>query len=344
MARLSYANLKVNQGWIKQNIDEVEHLYVSRFKGQAEQRRSRKFAPINGIVDTTAWATRDILPPLKEEDYSTTAASRSGHLSFPFGPARPPPGRPFAEDTDNVADPVGPGPLANTQYHGYAPGLYTGAHHGISVYAPADQNQPSTLQHGRLHSHSGSWDSNHLQTGVLSSSHQPTFNMYSYLASPVAGSSAQFVDPSVQGRTTAPSRFPLGTGYTSSGSGFQDDFSSSLHPPLSSSSGLANNATYQADLGTPGVQAPMGAAAAQYFANRAAQDQYPMAPVPAITPRPDLSASTFGPVGASQASYTLNNSRFASKPIPGHIRNPSLRGEYSVSNVTMDDLDSHFGQ
>lgn len=333
MARLSYASLKVNQGWIQQNIDEVEHLYSSRFRTQAEQRR-----PFNGRAAELGRAPKAFLPPLIE-NIKDIEGPNTYHMTLPASHMDVPPKRPFADDAEDSADSIPPAPH-NNHYLGYTPSLYPSYDQGISVYAAMDLHRPAAVQQNYLHTHTDSWGSGHNTSSTAPSSHQPSHSMYTYLASPVAGSVAQFASAS---HTANPAAFKS---LQASASDSHPPREASIHhPTIPTPAGLSmQDGSYQAGLGTPGVQAPMGAAAAQYFSNQNAQQQYPMAPPPAITPRPDLSAATFGSAQPNKSAHGPRHPHPGMTAARGHLRNPSLRGEYSVSNVTMDDLDSHFGQ
>lgn len=341
LARLSYANLKVNQGWIKQNIDEVEHLYSSRFRNQAQERRLRR---LNTVYDDAinperaakAFATSS--PPLKEGDiqkawiYSSGITHQGSHANVPLS-------RPFAEPNEDILATLKP-PAPASQYLDYTPGVYAGYDPGISVYAPVDGYQPTSIRQGYLSSQSGSWQP---QTTLSSNSptlHQPSHSMYTYLASPVAGSTMQFAGPANANITQA--QTSTGQSSVTVHSAKESDTWSHDALPLNSSvsTTASSRSNDQSDLDAAVVPTP------QYGFTQTIQQQLPLAPahVPAITPRPDLSAPTFTAVHGSETTYGAHQGHTGINAVRRHLRNPSLKGEYSVSSVTMDDLDSHFGQ
>jgi hypothetical protein len=157
--------------------------------------------------------------------------------------------------------------------------------------------------------------------------------MYSYIVSPVPGFTAQFAGPASSPANPIPSWVPSGTNPQYSAMGSNVSISHSSHQPsLSMSSTSAGQASFDS---SPG----------QLYGGRTLQE-YALVPAPAITPRPDNSAATFSSVVAHPTSASARQGRHTRNVsiAQGHQRNPSLRGDYSMSTVTMDDLDSHFGQ
>lgn len=344
MARLAYANLKVNQGWIKQNIDEVEHLYSSRFRSQAEQRR-----PTSKPPGSRARASRAALPPLQEETNDNSSYQHLLQAQGAVATQKVPARRPFVDEPSE--DPVLPTqpPAYSGHYVGYTPTFYSG------------YEQPAQISLGPGYDQAQQVGSDNHQS-VMTSDHtsskpgppsplqsQAAHSMYSYLASPVAPYTAQFASPHTADGN--PVKSSVGSAsitalHTQQQAWKGSDPSAANHPPFARNIVAASGAypPYQADLGTPGVSAPMGAAAAQYSSAQDALQQYPMAPVPAITPRPDVFNPTFPNTFTSKPVRHGQQQVARAGPARGHLRNPSLKGEYSVSSVTMDDLDSHFGQ
>lgn len=340
LARLSYANLKVNQGWIKQNIDEVEHLYSSRFRSQAQERRSRgpktlRTTSAVDLADNSRGA--DWLPPpiRRAEVYSSQIDQAGSHRDVP-------PSRPFAEANEDIVGSLKPsGP--DSQYLDFTPALYGGFDPGISVYAPVDGHQPVSMRQGDFPSQSTIWHSHTTLPSNSASLHQPTHSMYTYLASPVAGSAVQFAGP--VNSTITEDLPPLGESSAVAPSTNEHAWSKKGHMPHASLSTIASShSNDQSDFSGTSLHTPTGTAGPQYGFAHSISQQYPLAPVPNITPRPDVSAPTFTSMHAAKSSYGGRPGHASINPVRGHIRNPSLKGEYSVSSVTMDDLDSHFGQ
>lgn len=357
MARLSYANLKVNQGWIQQNIDEVEHLYSSRFRGQAEQRRSRQSATIAGnaggitVGGGKTRGSRALLPSLDEELPSTLPFQQLLSHPQPGTASRdaPPPRRPFADAMEDATTIAETAKAPATHYLGYTPTLYSGYDGATGLSYPRQEYsqlpQEGYHHHLQPHAHNPRADASNAPTSASPSLHQANHSMYTYLASPVVPNNSQFAASShgSDGSSKAAVESASVALQAQQASWAPIDSSNAVHVthahPIAANT-YTINAEYRDGITPIGYQTSLGP---QYDATQMASRQYPMAPVPAITPRPDLSAATFTSV-VSKPTRNTQHPHTRADSMRGHLRNPSLRGEYSVSNVTMDDLDSHFGQ
>lgn len=104
---------------------------------------------------------------------------------------------------------------------------------------------------------------------------------------------------------------------------------------------LISNET-EHSLGTPGITAASGA---HYFPTTVSTNSGLLPPA-GITNDASSSPSKYSGFGASEMLERSTIHHNMTQPISPHKRmfsNTSLRGDYSLSNVTMDDLDTHFG-
>ncbi|KAK9898010.1 hypothetical protein P389DRAFT_64632 [Cystobasidium minutum MCA 4210] len=358
MARLSYANLKVNQGWIKQNIDEVEHLYSSRFSVQAEQRRSLRRAATttttrsaigSGLAGGDSTGNRALLPPLDEgssPSFTVQQLLSQPQIGTSANSQNSPPRRPFADDIDDGTLKTETKPLSS-HYLGYTPTFYAGYDEATGISYPGQAPPPRHQLQPHIFVET---DSTEKTAGTHVPHHQANHSMYSYLASPVAPSSGQFASPSQNPNTGASSKAAVQSAsaalhaqqhsWSNPGSLAQVNLVNSQ--PIATSTYVLDAEYHRDGQRSSDLQSPAGP---HHISTQDTLRQYPIAPAPAITPRPDLSAPTFtSVVTAAKPSRKIQHPHSRADYARGHQRNPSLRGEYSVSNVTMDDLDSHFGQ
>ena len=311
--RLSYATWKVSHGWIQQNITEVENLYSSRFRAQAEQRAKPRTDILIGKSRRT------------EQDLNKHGLHHG---------------------TEGISDEGGilPEIIPIQGSDGHYPGPF--ATRDAPAYPYRDQELVQLTTHTDLKEHP-------LLEALSPPVMQPSPSMYSYLASPVivsnmamspnlngtpvrVGTSARYMPAIPAVSEDSPRSY---TDFWKNTSDY-DGYSSSSRDSIAHRNGFmaAGHQAYDAMYHIPKPAMPSGSAAG--YASSAE-----LLPPVGIVPKVQASASD-GIYAGRRAS--INNGflrgSFGS-PLRRHQASNSqnLRGEYSASNVTMDDLDSHFG-
>ena len=207
--------------------------------------------------------------------------------------------------------PMEPPPSPRNHYYGYTAPNYLNSHSSAYPYQPIDNHM--YFEQVR-------------QTGVTPPPHEqvlhPSPSMYNYLASPLAPSgpwsSNYRPDSAMSTSRPVASEVPgHADGNWRSGAELST-YSDQYHH---ASNGLVMADPH--DLGTPGVASH--STAPFYTAPPAQGAQHSLMPAPSIP-----AVRQYGQPASLQRGHAKNRSLHA------------LRGEYSASNVTMDDLDSHF--
>ncbi|CAD6564698.1 MAG: Ubiquitin-conjugating enzyme E2 2 [Cyphobasidiales sp. Tagirdzhanova-0007] len=214
---------------------------------------------------------------------------------------------------------------------GYYPGPF--AARDVPAYPYRDQ------EHLQMHSHPAS----NVEVGTASDMSspqllQPSPSMYHYLASPIvdgkSGTNPILSDPPPR-RTSISRLAPSLPALTQDTPRLYGDFwrSSSTHDYSGASVKNSNtqrtilitsdNPLYSADFGTPA--GTLHAGSVGKFPSSGS-----LLPPVGITQKMPATSKQIGSFGSPHRQHQANNSQ-------------NLRGEYSASNVTMDDLDSHFG-
>jgi len=368
--RLSYASLKVSRGWVQQNINEVENLYSSRFRHQAEERalkgsrslKSPRAKPQDRHQQHHSIASQwslDVQPltTASANPYMAGSIGNGGMAVFPSssGPDEQP--RAYFADARNDQDHIYS--FVPSEAYADVPRRYS----DTIVLSSTDAATPPPLQ-------------------------QPSPSMYAYLASPIIGN---LQSPAVHSRasfSSAPHQ-PMASISESASASAPDTDSSATPIPLFPDHPIHRAQSAQTEVrgGThafvphhqpPSTQTFQSTArptvfspqdknlppSTSFHAHVGAPSLHVRQPsgllVPANFAATPKTSSTSGFAGqatlsggdsfsfpalpGSPAVYGANSSSNG-PPHSQHKRNFSngIRGDYSMSNVTMDDLDSHFG-
>ena len=303
--RLSYASWKVSHGWIQQSLSEVENLYSSRFRQQAAQRSL--------IKSSTKGKHRAGMSSIHDSDMYAPGAGAmvmadDSHMNN-YSTYQP-----FGQADEQPAELVAPFAEANAPYS----------------HLDNRQLQPPQLI---------TTSSNPLVAGLVTPSMAcPSPSMYAYIASPLVGGgspSVGFGTPS-QRTTTG----PFANGYSSAGHitntprQYDDFWKGSIFNETVDRSGQSRNPASQIlNMGDQSTQTgqKLGSPAISNHLRRAS-----LAAAAAVPPQ------AAGQAAIAASTQQISGTAFKS----GHQRiqsNASLRGDYSASHITMDDLDSQFG-